>query len=38
MSVPQGRPKGCQTRHGAAQRRTPVNPFRGEGGGGRAVK
>jgi hypothetical protein len=38
MSAPHGRPKGRQSAHGAAQRRTDVPPSHGEGGEGRAVK
>ncbi len=35
MSAPHGRPQERQPRHGAAQRRTIVTPFPGEGAGGR---
>ena len=38
MSTPHGRPKGRQSLHGAAQRRTQVTPFLGEGVGGRVLR
>lgn len=34
MSAPLGRPKGCQSKPGAAQRRTGITPFPGKGAGG----
>ncbi len=38
MSAPHGRPKGRQPTPGAAQRRTAVTPFPGEGAGGRVLQ
>ena len=38
MSAPHGRPKGRQSIHEAAQRRTAVTPSLGEGAGGREVQ
>jgi len=38
MSAPHGRPKGRKPTPEAAQRRTNVTPFLGEGAGGRVVQ
>jgi len=38
MGAPHGRPKGRKPITGAAQRRTAVTPFPGEGAGGRVVR